>query len=59
MVIYDMLIARFLLQDKLEKVTFFKKIFLLADFSIKVILEIPFFSLSNTNIRFAETNKLT
>lgn len=33
--------------------------FLLANNSIKVVLEIPFLSFSNTNIKFIELGKLT
>lgn len=38
--IYDKTLARFLLQDSLKKIWFFKEIFLLADISMKIILEI-------------------
>lgn len=54
-----MIIARFSIYDKLKKVWFFEKIFLIAYISIKTILGIPFLSLNNVNIRFAETSDFT
>lgn len=56
--IYGMASVRFLLQNSLGRVQFFEKTFLLADTSIKIILDMPFFSLSNVNIEFAELEKL-
>lgn len=50
--------ARFLLQDRLRKVWFFEKTFLLADTRIKFVLEMLFQSLSNTNFQFC-ARKLT
>lgn len=50
--VYDMVLASFLLQDRLERVWFFKKIYLLADTSIEVILEMSFLALSNTHFWF-------
>lgn len=58
LVIYDKLIARFLLHNKLKRVRFFEKIFFLADISIEVILEMSFCCLSEVNIRFIEVNHL-
>lgn len=49
---YDMALASFLLWDRLGKIRFFKKIFLLADTSMKMILKMFFFSLSNANLHF-------
>lgn len=49
---YRMVITGFLVQDRLEKVWFFKKTFLLIDTSMKVILEILFFIFSNVDIWF-------
>lgn len=49
---YDIVSVRFSLQDNLEKIWFFKKTFLLADTSMKVVLGISFFSLSNANFLF-------
>lgn len=51
---YGMVLARFSLQDNLERVWFFKETFLLADISLKMVLEMPFLSLNNADIKFAE-----
>ena len=50
--------ASFQVEDKLEKARFFHETFLLADISIEVVLEMPFFTLSNADIQFFE-KKLT
>ena len=50
--IYDMVIAKFLFQDKLKKPSFFEKTFLLADTSMDVILEILFLTINNANVNF-------
>lgn len=47
-----------LLQNKLWRVQFFEKIFLLADTSMEVVLGMFFFSLSNANLWF-DIGKLT
>ncbi len=57
--IYGMAPASFLLQDSLGRVWFFEETFLLTDTSIEMVLEIPFLSLSNADIKFAELGKLT
>ncbi len=54
-----MALARFLIQDSLGKVRFFEETFLLADISMEVVLEMPFLSLSNVDVKFAELEKLT
>lgn len=51
--------ASFWLQDSLEKVRFFEKTFLLANTSMKVVIEKLFLALSNANIEFIELEKLT
>ena len=43
-------LASFQIENKLEKVWFFQKMFLLVDFNIKVVLRIFIFTLSNINI---------
>ena len=48
-----MVIASFQIQDKLRKPLFFQKTFLLAGFSVEVVLQMPFFTLSNVDIKFA------
>ena len=56
---YDMALAKFSIQDSLEKVRFFEDTFLLVDTSMKVFLKMFFFSFNNANIKFAELEKLT
>lgn len=55
---YGMALASFLLQDSLERVRFFEETFLLSDTSIRVVLEMPFLSLNNIDVKFAELRKL-
>ena len=47
-----MMVAVFLVTNQTNWVKFFEKIFLVANISPDVIFEIPFFTLSNTNINF-------
>lgn len=54
---YRMTTVRFSIEDKLKQIKFFKEAFLLADTSIEVISEMPFFFLCNANIHF-DTKKL-
>ena len=49
-----MVIAGFQVEDKLDRARFFQESFLLAKTSWEVVLEMPFLSLSNANIQFAE-----
>ncbi len=56
---YGMAPTSFSLQDSLGRVRFFEETFLLADTSMEVILGMPFLSLSNANVEFAELGKLT
>ena len=49
---FKMVIAGFQVLDKLGKVQFFQKTFLLADINVDVVLWIPFFTYSNTDIQF-------
>lgn len=53
-----MVLAIFSLKDNLERVWFFEKTFLVANISIKVVLEISFFLFNNADIQFVETKKL-
>lgn len=48
--IYKMTTTRFLVYNKLDRVWFFEKTFLLANTSIKMILEMLFLFFSNANI---------
>lgn len=52
---YKMVIAGFLVQDRLEKVGFFEKTFLLANTSMEVVLEKLFFILFDIDIWFKKT----
>lgn len=45
-----MVLASFQIEDKLGKAYFFQKIFLLINVSIKIVLQMPFLTLSNTDI---------
>ncbi len=56
---HGMTSAKFSLQNSLGRVQFFKKTFLLADTNMEVVLGIPFLSLSNADVEFAELGKLT
>ena len=49
-----MVIAGFQVEDKLGWARFFQESFLLAETSIKVVLRMPFITLSNGNIQFIE-----
>lgn len=51
---YGIVIAELSLQNKLGKIQFFKKPFLLVDISMEVVLEMPFLCLSDSNIRFVK-----
>ena len=55
---YGMVIAAFEVKDKFDRARFFQETFLLADTSMKVVLEMPLLTLSNADIQFAE-KKLT
>ena len=48
--IFEMVLANFQMEDKLSRTQYFQAIFLVANTTLKVIFEIPFFTLSNTNI---------
>ena len=56
--IFEMVLASFQVEDKLEKPRFFQKTFLLADPSIEVVLKILVLTFSNADIKFAQ-KKLT
>ena len=49
-----MVLAGFSVQDKLTKVQFFEKTFLVADTSIEVVLGMFFLTLSNVDVQFVE-----
>lgn len=50
LITYGIAITGFLLQNKLEKVEFFKNIFLLVNTNIKIIFGMLFLTFSNINI---------
>lgn len=56
---YSIVLARFLLQDSLERVWFFEETSMLIDTSLKVVSKIPFFSFSKAVVEFAKLKKLT
>ena len=47
---FKMVLASFQVEDKLRRPRFFQKTFLLADFSVEVVLGMPFLTFSNANI---------
>ena len=51
---YGMVIAAFQVKDKLGRARFLQETFLLANTSMEVVLGIPFLTLSNVDIQFAE-----
>ena len=55
---FGMVLASFQVEDTLGRAQFFQETFLLADLSIEVVLGMPFLTLSNANIQFAQ-KKLT
>ena len=50
---FGIVLASFQVENKLEKSRFFHETYLLADLSIKMVLEMSFLTLSNANIQFA------
>ena len=51
---FEMVIAGFQVLDKQDRTRFFQETFLLANTIIKIILGMLFFTVSNTDIQFAE-----
>ena len=47
---FGMVLVSFQVEDKLERLRFFQKTFLLADLSVKVVLRMPFLIFNNVNI---------
>ena len=54
LVTYEIVLTSFSVQNKLEKIRFFEKTFLLADTSIEVVLGMFSFIFSNANIQFVK-----
>ena len=55
---FEMVLASFQVEDKLGRPRFFQETFLLTDFNMEVVLGMPFLTLNNSNIQFAQ-KKLT
>ena len=51
---FEMVLASFQVEDKLGRARFSQKTVLLADISVKVVLEMLFLTLSNADIQFAK-----
>ena len=52
--IFVIVIADCSVQDRLGRVRSFQETFLLANFGLEIVLEMPFFTFSKANIPFAE-----
>lgn len=52
--IYKMVVIAYLVTDQANQVWFFKKTFLMANVSLKVVFEIPFLILISADINFLE-----
>ena len=51
---YRMIVADFLVTDKINQAGFFEKTFLMANISPKIVLKIPFLILSNVDVDFLD-----
>ena len=51
---FGMILASFQMENTHKRTRFFQETFLLADFSIEVVLRIPFLTFNNANIKFAQ-----
>ena len=49
-----MVLASFQMKNKFRKAQFFQEMFLLANLSVKIVLEMRFFIFSNADISFAK-----
>ena len=52
--IYKIVVAYFLVTDKVNQVRFFEKIFLVVNISLEVVFEMFFFTLSNIDVDFLD-----
>ena len=50
---FEIVLASFQVEETLGMARFFQETFLLADFSVKLVLKMLFLTLSNANIKFA------
>ena len=55
---FEMVLASFQVENTLGKARFFQETFLLADLGVEIVLEMPFLTFNNTDIKFAQ-KKLT
>ena len=53
---YEIVVFIFSISDKNGREMFFEKSFLLADVKLDIVLEIPFLTMSNTDIDFQAQN---
>ena len=51
---YEMVVTVFSVTDKANQIRFFEETFLIANISPKVVLEMPFFILSGTDVYFLD-----
>ena len=51
---FGMVLASFQVENKLGRARFFQETFLLADISMKIVLSMPFLTLSNADVQFVE-----
>ena len=51
---YEMIVTAFLVMDKINRVKFFEKTFLVANVSLEVVFEMFFLTLSNVNVDFLD-----
>lgn len=56
--INDMVLTRYLLQNSRERIWLFEETCLLADTSIKVVLEMTFLAVSNANFKFGAEKRI-
>ena len=51
---FGMVLASFQMEDKLGRIWFFQEMFLLADITAEVVLNMPFLTFSNVDVQFVE-----
>ena len=51
---YEMVVAAFSIADKANRVRFFEESFLIANISPEIVLGMPFFTLTGTNVDFLD-----
>lgn len=53
---HKIIVVIFLIVNHIKQIEFFKKIFLIANISLKVVFKMLYFTLNNTNINFLNQN---